>query len=281
MSTHPLIDAAVLTGIIDDPAVRIADTRWYLGEPERGQRGYDKGHLPGAVFVELDRDLTAASGPGRHPLADRAAFAATMGRLGVGDAHRIVVYDDRSGVIAARLWWMLRDLGHEAVQVLDGGLAAWTAAGYQLTMDRPQITPAVMTVRPTLTRQIDRDALRHRLGTVTVLDARAPDRYRGEVEPIDPVAGHIPTALSAPTTDNLDDSGYFRSAAALVDHYLRLAPQGEVVASCGSGVFACHDILAMRVAGLPEPILYPGSWSDWSSSGLPAAVGNEPGALAE
>lgn len=277
--SSPLIDADALAAISGDPALRLADTRWYLGEPDRGRRGFDEGHIPGAVFVELDHDLTAPAGPGRHPLPDRATFAATMGRLGFGDDHTIVVYDDRSGVIAARLWWMLRDVGHGAVRVLDGGLEAWTAAGHSLTTATVEITPATFTVRPGPTRQIDREELLERLGTVTVLDARAPDRYRGEVEPVDPVAGHIPTALSAPTTDNLDAAGRFLPATALARHYRALAPQGEVVASCGSGVFACHDILAMTIAGLPEPMLYPGSWSDWSSSGMPVAVGDEPGAL--
>jgi thiosulfate/3-mercaptopyruvate sulfurtransferase len=275
--TSPLITPEELAGSLSDPGLRIADTRWYLGEPDRGYRGYLEGHVPGAAFVELDRDLTASTGPGRHPLPDRETFAATMGRLGMGDEHRIVVYDDRSGVIAGRLWWMLRDIGHPSVRVLDGGLAAWVAAGLTVTTEATSLRPAAMTVRPGPTRRIDRTGLAARLGAVTVLDARAPERYRGETEPVDPVAGHIPTALSAPTADNLDAAGRFRPAADLAAHYRRLAPSGEVVASCGSGVFACHDILAMVAAGLPEPILYPGSWSDWSTAGMPAATGAEPG----
>ena len=277
MISSPLIDADALAAISADPALRLADTRWYLGEPDRGQRGFDEGHIPGAVFAELDRDLTAPDGPGRHPLPERAEFATTMGRLGFGDDHTIVVYDDRSGVIAARLWWMLRDVGHGAVRVLDGGLDAWKAAGHPVTTAPTVITRATLTVRPGPTRQIAREELLARLGAVTVLDARAPDRYRGEIEPVDPVAGHIPTARNAPTTDNLDPAGKFLPAAALAKRYLGLAAHGDVVASCGSGVFACHDILAMTIAGLPEPMLYPGSWSDWSSSGMPIAVGSEPG----
>jgi len=276
--TTPLIDAADLLAIIDLPTTRIADLRWYLGEPDRGRREYDAGHIPGAVFVDLDHDLTAAAGPGRHPLPDRAEFADTMGNLGFGDDHTVIVYDDRSGVVAARLWWMLRDIGHLAVQLLDGGLGAWMAAGFPVTTEPPLIVPATMSVQPGPTRQIDRATLAQRLGAVTVLDARAPERYRGEVEPIDARAGHIPTARNAPTTDNLDHTGRFRSAAELAGRYQGLSRGTEVVTSCGSGVFACHDILAMTIAGLPEPMLYPGSWSDWSSSGMPVAVGSEPGA---
>ena len=275
--TSPLIDDAELAGLLSDPALRLADTRWYLDEPDRGRAGYDAAHLPGAVFIDLDRDLTAPQGPGRHPLRARADFAAAMGRFGFGDEHRIVVYDDRSGIIAARLWWMLRDLGHETVQVLDGGIVAWMAAGRPVTDTSHPIIPATLTVRPAATRQIDPETLARRLGTVTVLDARAPERYRGEVEPIDPVAGHIPTARNAPAVDNLGPDGRLLPAAQLAARYRRLGGDRDVVASCGSGVFACHDILAMTVAGLPEPILYPGSWSDWSSAGMEAAVGPEPG----
>jgi thiosulfate/3-mercaptopyruvate sulfurtransferase len=277
VTSSPLIEPAALAAILDDPGTRVADTRWYLGEPDRGRHGYDAGHIRGAVFVDLDRDLSAQSGPGRHPLPDRAAFAETVGSLGFGDDHTIAVYDDRGGVIAARLWWMLRDIGHVSVRVLDGGIDAWVAAGYPVTTAAPTIVATSHSVRPGPTRQIDRDSLLRRLGTVTVLDARAPDRYRGEVEPVDPVAGHIPTARNAPATDNLGPTGRFRPARDLAEHYRAVIGDGEVVVSCGSGVVACHDLLAMTVAGLPEPILYPGSWSDWSSSGMPVAVGEEPG----
>ena len=231
------------------------------------------------MFVDLDRDLAAPVGPGRHPLPDRVEFAATMGSLGFGDDHTVIVYDDRGGVIAARLWWMLRDVGHLAVQLLDGGLAAWVATGFPVTTEPAAIVPATLSVQPGPTRQIDRATLAQRLGAVTVLDARAPERYRGDVEPIDARAGHIPTARNAPTTDNLDNTGRFRPADELAAHYQRLSGGDEVVASCGSGVTACHDILAMTIAGLPEPMLYPGSWSDWSESGMPIAVGDEPGDL--
>ena len=157
---------------------------------------------------------------------------------------------------------MLRDIGHDAVRVLDGGIQAWLAAGRRLSTETPGMTPRTLTVRPSLTRQIDRQSLAARLGTLTILDARAPERYRGEVEPIDPAAGHIPTALSAPTTDNLDATGRLRPSTELAAHFRKLVPEGEVVMYCGSGVTACHNILAMKIAGLPEATLYPGSWSD-------------------
>jgi len=279
--TSPLIAAAALAAIADDPTTRLADVRWYLDKPGRGHQAYHEGHLPGAVFVDLDRHLCAPEGPGRHPLPERSIFAATMGRLGFGDDHFIVVYDDTGGTIAARLWWMLRDVGHEAVRVLDGGIDAWSAAGHPLNTDAPDMTPRILTVRPGLTRQIDRETLAGRLGTIALLDARDPARYRGEVEPIDPVAGHIPTARSAPTAANLDAAGRLRTPDDLAEHFRALAPAGEVVVYCGSGVTACHDVLAMTVAGLPEPTLYPGSWSNWSSAGMPAATGDEPGEVTE
>ena len=277
--TGPLIGTDELAATLADPKLRLADIRWYLEEPGRGKSLYQAGHIPGAVFVDLDRELTAPEGPGRHPLRDRDDFAAAMGRLGFGDQHRIVIYDDRGGIIASRLWWMLRDIGHPSVRVLDGGIPAWVEAGHPVTGDIPPVTPATMTVRPSTTRRIDRDTLLHRLGSITVLDARAAERYRGEVEPIDPAAGHIPTAVSAPAVDNLDATGRMLPAAVLADRYTHIIGDGDVVTSCGSGVFACHHVLAMQVAGLPEPMLYPGSWSDWSSSGFPVAVGSEPGTL--
>lgn len=275
--TGPLVDATELAALLGDPLLRLADIRWFLDEPDRGRADFESGHLPGAVFVDLERDLTAPQGPGRHPLRNRHEFAAAIGAMGFGDDHIIVVYDDRGGIIASRLWWMLRDIGHAAVRVLDGGIQAWVAAGQPVTSQSTHREPATLTVRPSLTRQIDREALAQRLGTITVLDARAPERYRGEVEPIDPVAGHIPTARSAPAVDNLDASGLMLPAAELAERYERLTDDAAVVVSCGSGVFACHHILAMTAAGLPEPILYPGSWSDWSSAGMPVATGEDPG----
>jgi len=254
--------------------------RWYGGEPGRNRAEYAAGHLPGAVFLDVDTDLSAPTGPGRHPLPDPDDFAALLAGRGFGDDHVIVAYDDADGVYAARLWWMLRWIGHPGARLLDGGLRAWRAAGHALSTDEPRHPPATMTVHPGPTRLIDRDDLWRRLGTVVLLDARQPDRYTGEQHPVDPLGGHIPTARSAPTSDNLGPDGRFLPAEELARHYRALgAGVGDTVASCGSGVTACHDILAMSLAGLPEPILYPGSWSDWCTSGLPYATGPEPGAV--
>jgi thiosulfate/3-mercaptopyruvate sulfurtransferase len=277
----PLLSPEVLAGRLADPRLRIVDVRWYLGRPGEGRAAYDAGHIPGAIFLDIDGDLAVAPGaglPGRHPLPDPMAFARRLEAAGIGDGDLVVVYDDVGGWVAARLWWMLDALGHRDVVVLDGGIAAWTAAGGTLTADVPALAPGRLALASAWSRTIDRDALRSRLGSVTVIDARGAPRYRGETEPIDPVAGHIPTAFSAPTDGNLGLDGRFKSADALLERFASFGEPGRpVVSYCGSGVSACASALAMRVAGLPDPILYPGSWSDWSTAGLPAAVGPEPG----
>lgn len=276
-----LISPEELAERIDEPDLRIVDVRWYLGKPGAGRAAYDAGHLPDAIHLDIDDDLTARSGPGRHPLPDPAEFAERLGRAGIADGDFVVVYDDVGGWVAARLWWMLDNLGHARVAVLDGGLPAWTALGLPETTDVPEPPAAELLLAEHWSRTIDRhellDRLRH-ASRPTVLDARAGPRYRGEVEPIDPVAGHIPTARNAPTDGNLGPDGRFLPPAALREHYQGLgADRGDVVTSCGSGVSACHDALALRIAGLPDPILYPGSWSDWSTAGYPVATGPEPG----
>jgi len=275
--TDPIITVDQL--IAYDGPIGIADVRWYLGEPTHGHFAYHAGHIPGAVYVNLDVHLSDSVGPGRHPLPTRQAFAATMEGIGFGEAQLIVAYDDRGGEIAARLWWMLRDIGHAGVRVLDGGITAWQAAGHAIETDPPPRDPATMPVRPSATRQLDRDELRSRLGAVTLLDAREPERYRGEEEPIDPVAGHIPTALSASVVNNLTREETFLDSEQLRDRFTRLGVEidRDTVVYCGSGVTACHNALAMVRAGLPEPILYPGSWSDWSATGEAVALGEEPG----
>jgi len=273
-----IISPEALLARLDDPDLRIADVRWYLGRPGAGLAAYSEGHLPGAIFVDLDADLSAPSGPGRHPLPDPAAFARHLGNLGFGVDHLIVAYDDAGGGVAARLWWMLDDLGHPNVAVLDGGIGAWTAAGLRLTTDEPDRLPVALELADRWTNVIQRDELTRRLGKVVLLDARAPERYRGEVEPIDPAAGHIPTARSAPLGENLDQAGRFRAPAELTTRFRALgADRGTVVTSCGSGTNACQNALAMRLAGLPDPLLYVGSFSDWSRSGMRVAVGPKPG----
>jgi thiosulfate/3-mercaptopyruvate sulfurtransferase len=280
-----LISPSELAAHLDDPDLRIADVRWSLAAPAAGRAAHAEAHLPGAVFVDLGTVLAAPVGPGRHPLPEPATFAAALGALGIGREHRIVAYDDAGGTVAARLWWMLDALGHRRAAVLDGGIAAWRAAGLPLTAEVPArpALPAEELVAgggaTTWPRTIDRKELIPRLGALTLLDARAPERYRGEIEPIDLVAGHIPTAVNAPAASFLAPDGRFLASDALAVRFAGLGAAGArpVVVACGSGVNACHLALAMRAAGLPDPLLYPGSYSDWSRSGMAVATGDAPG----
>jgi thiosulfate/3-mercaptopyruvate sulfurtransferase len=280
-----LISVGALAARIGDPAIRVVDVRWYLGRQGDGRTAYEAGHVPGAIFADLDADLAAPAGPGgRHPLPDPSTFAARLGALGIGSDHEVIAYDDSGGAIAARLWWMLDDLGHRNVSLLDGGFPAWEAFGQPIeTGTGPSYPPAELKLAQSWTKVLDRDALLARLGEVVLLDARAAPRYRGEVEPIDPVAGHIPTARSAPAGDNLGPDGRFLAPDPLRVRFATLGVRADdpsqVVTSCGSGVTACQNALAMRLAGLPDPILYAGSWSEWSTAGYPVAVGPEPGDL--
>ena len=270
-----LISPEALQARLDDPNLRIADVRWWLNDRAKGRRDYEAAHLPGAVFVDLDTDLAAPPGPGRHPLPSPAAFAARLEALGFDDATTIVAYDDAGGTIAARLWWMLDDLGHADVHLLDGGIQAWTAIGGALTADVPSPSPGHLTLHDAWSKTIDRDDLAARLGQGGVIDARAPERYRGEVEPVDIVPGHIPTAVNRPSGGNLGPDGRFLAADAL---RARFEPLGDdLVSYCGSGVTACHNALAIRIAGLPDPLVYAGSYSDWTRAGRPVATGPEPG----
>ena len=280
----PLVSVADVAARQADRTLRLVDCRWYLGRPGDGRRAYDAGHLPGAIHLDIDTDLTARHGPGRHPLPDPGWFAEQLAAAGIGDEHVVVAYDDVGGWVAARLWWMLDDLGHGAVAVLDGGFDAWVDAGLPVTTTVPELPTATLRLRDHWSDVIDRDALRASLGSVRLLDARAGARYRGEVEPIDAYPGHVPTAWSAPTDGNLGPDGRFLSAPELAARYRDLGADGSagpVVVSCGSGVSAAHDALALRVAGLPDAILYPGSYSDWTQQGWPVATGDEPGAMPE
>jgi thiosulfate/3-mercaptopyruvate sulfurtransferase len=275
----PLIAPETLAARLEDPDLRIVDVRWYLGRPGEGRAAYDRGHLPGAIHLDLDDDLSAPEGPGRHPLPDVAAFARRMGDAGIGSGNAVVACDDAGGWVAARLWWMLERIGHRRVRVLDGGIRAWVEAGGQLTTVVPHWPPVRLEALSGWSATVDRDELRSRLGRVVLLDARAAARYRGEVEPIDPAAGHIPTAISAPFEDNLGPDGRFLPPDVLAARFRALgaASGAEVVTYCGSGTSALHHALAMRIAGMPDPTLYVGSWSDWSTAGYPVATGPEPG----
>lgn len=277
-----VISVEELTARIGDPRVRPADVRWYLGEPGGGRAAYEGGHLPGAIFVDLDANLSDPAGfgaPGRHPLPSPARFRTHLEDLGFNTDDFVVAYDDAGGTNAARLWWMLDNLGHRGgAAVLDGGIGAWQSAGQSISTAPVRLPHGHVELGDEWRGVIARDQLAARLGQINLLDARGPERYRGEVEPVDPVAGHIPTAISAPTSGNLASDGRLLTADELRLHYRDLLEDGRAtVVACGSGVTACHDALAMRLAGLPDPALYVGSYSDWSRSRMPVATGPEPG----
>ncbi len=274
----PAVSGAWLQDNLD--RVVVADVRWYL-DGRSGRAAYEAGHIPGAVFVDLDRDLSAPprAAAGRHPLPTPEEFASALGAAGIGDGCGVVAYDDASGMVAGRLWWMLHSLG-EPVAVLDGGLAAWPGA---LSTEYPALPPARFTPRPwppaSYASTAEVDAARRDRGTV-LLDARSPERYRGEPNAIDPRFGHIPGAVSAPCGANLRADGTLQSPAALREMYAELGVDGEtgVVAYCGSGVSANLDLLALEVAGLGPGRLFVGSWSAWGTDeDRPVAAGPEPG----
>lgn len=277
----PIVTAEWLASHLAE--VVVADVRWYL-DGRSGLHEFERGHIPHAVFVDLETALTGDPGGtrGRHPLPAPEHFAAAMSALGIGDGTKVVAYDDTGGMTAARLVWMLRVLGEQA-SVLDGGVAAWTGS---LVLDAPVPTARTFTARPwpadaTVTAEAVAELATR--SDAAVLDARPHERYRGDTEPIDARAGHIPGARNAPWAANLDPStGRFRSPEQLREHYAAIGVQGdtEVVASCGSGVSACHDLIALEIAGLGGPRggrLFVASWSGWAADGSrPAATGSVP-----
>lgn len=249
-------------------SVKPLDVRWDLSEPDQGRTAYLEGHIPGAVFVDLDRDLAAQpSLAGRHPLPPAEEFARTLGRLGITPGDEVVAYDDSGGAVAARLWWMLCSIGHRKTRVLDGGYRAWVEEGGPVETGDHRPTPTEYPLPPGFTGLVERDRLEGRV----LVDARAPERYRGETEPVDPKAGHIPGAINIPLTSNLGTDGRFLGPAELADIYRDL-PERPVV-YCGSGVNACHLALGMVVAGRAMPDLYVGSFSEWSRRDLPVDTG--------
>jgi thiosulfate/3-mercaptopyruvate sulfurtransferase len=249
---------------------RVFDCRHDLMKPDQGEQQYREAHIPGALFAHLDRDLSAPreNRGGRHPLPYPGAFLAWLGQQGLRPGDQVVCHDAGSGVIAARLWWMLRWVGHEAVAVLDGGLAKWLAEGRPTTTAVPRVAHTSYPVRPCAYSVVGIGFVREPGQNLLLLDARAPARFRGEHEPIDPVAGHIPGAKNRFCNDNVGAAGTFKSPAALQEEFRAIlgdkAP-AEVVNYCGSGVSACHNLLAMEIAGLRGARLYAGSWSDWIS----------------
>ncbi len=263
---HPLITADELASAQD--RYHLFDVRWDLTDPDKGRATYEMGHIPGAVFVDLDRDLAGPPGSeGRHPLPTIADFATTLGRLGISPDSHVVVYDDVGGRVAARLWWMLRSIGHEKAQIVDGGYQAWIDGGHDVGIGTVTPTPNIYP-KPGGFEGVVRH---HELEGRTLIDARAGERYRGEIEPVDPKVGHIPGAVNIPTSENLGVDGRFHDAEHLAGVYSGLAERPVV--SCGSGVTACHDALAMVIAGHEMPEVYVGSFSEWSRLGLPVATG--------
>ncbi len=280
---NTLISTEELAARAGEPGLVICDVRHDLARADTwGDAQYHAGHIPGAVFVHVDRDLSGAQtgANGRHPLPSPEAAAATFGRLGIGPDRQVVVYDQGPGMYAARLWWMLRWLGFDAAAVLDGGYAKWSAEGRPLATNATTPVPAAFAIHrvtPTINASGVMASLARR--TLVLIDARARERFRGESEPLDPVAGHIPGARNRPYTSNLDADGTFKHPAFLraeFDALLDGAKHDLVVHQCGSGITACHNLLAMEVAGLGGTRLYPGSWSEWCANpARPVATGDD------
>ncbi|WP_349897783.1 sulfurtransferase [Parafrigoribacterium soli] len=285
--TSPLISVAELAEILENPGLVLLDVRWSLGQTD-GRERYLEGHIPGARFVDLDRELAAApsAARGRHPLPDRDNFERTLRGLGVNQESTIVVYDQAESFSAARLWWLLRSAGFDgsagsagSVRVLDGGLRAWAEAGQELSVGNARVAmPGDVVIQWGALPTIDIDEAAGFADDGILLDARAGERYRGETEPVDPRAGHIPGALSAPTSENVDATGAFLPADALRARFGALGVEDAtpVAVYCGSGITASHEILALELAG-HSAALFPGSWSQWSSdASRPAATGATP-----
>jgi thiosulfate/3-mercaptopyruvate sulfurtransferase len=264
---YPLITARRLAAL-EGPVV-LLDVRWQLGGPP-GREEYLRGHIPGASYVDLETDLADPPGArGRHPLPDTARFEAAMARAGVRGDVPVVVYDAVAGTSAARCWWLLRYHGHRSVRVLDGGWQAWLADVGEIEREQPQAAPGDFVARPGQMPVLDAHGAARVAREGVLVDARAPERFRGEVEPVDPVAGHVPGAVNVPTAANLEEpGGRFKAASALTAAYEHagVRPGREVGVYCGSGVTAAHDVLALEALGL-EAALYPGSWSEWVHSG--------------
>ena len=270
MPDNTLVNTQTLAEHLDDPEWIVFDCRFSLQSPDEGRNKYHSAHIPGAHYADLDRDL---AGPkqahtGRHPLPDTEIFTTWLSNKGVARDSQVVVYDDMGGVVAVRLWWMLRMLGHHSVAVLDGGWPAWTGSGHAVATDDPLSVPGNFSAVPqpelwVSTNDVEQLTVDAR---TVIVDARAGPRFKGEHEPIDPVAGHIPGAVNHPCNDNLDDQGFFLAPEQLRQNFQELfegKDSADIVNMCGSGVTACHNILAMEIAGWSGTRLYVGSWSEW------------------
>jgi thiosulfate/3-mercaptopyruvate sulfurtransferase len=284
MPFNTLIDGSTLHQCLADSSTCdwvLLDCRFNLMQPDAGLAAYQQGHIPGAVYADLNTDLSSkiTATSGRHPLPAPDQLAQRLGEWGIAPTTQVVVYDDMGGAMASRAWWLLRWLGHDPVALLDGGLPAWIAAGGELIVDLPQVSAcAVYPLRLSRDWVVSSEAVQANLSTqaFTLVDARNVERFRGEQEPIDPIAGHVPGAINRPLSDNLNDQGLFKSASILRDEWLKVLSGCEAVDAihmCGSGVTACHNQLAMEVAGLSGSRVYTGSWSEWiRDPGHPVAV---------
>ncbi|AMK78182.1 MULTISPECIES: sulfurtransferase [Methylomonas] len=270
MSYTTLVSADILAANLNNPDWRIFDCRFSLADVTAGHKSYRQGHIPGARYVDLNRDLSSPvqSYTGRHPLPNFSLLGKKLGDWGVNNRCQIVVYDDAGGAFAGRMWWLLRTMGHTQVAVLDGGFGYWQKQGLPVTTTLPKITASQFRVYLDNQQWMDAAQVTDSLAArkITLIDARTPERFHGQQEPIDPVAGHVPKALNRPLPTNLDKSGRFLTAELLHQQFSKLIaayPAEQVVHMCGSGVTACHNLLAMEIAGLSGSKLYAGSWSEW------------------
>ncbi len=281
MKFTTLISPDQLAQRLRDPHWAVFDCRFALTRPESGRQAYAKAHIPGARYAHLNEDLSGPITPtsGRHPLPDPRLLADKLGKWGVDPDKQVVVYDDSFGSMAARLWWLLRWLGHEAVALLDGGFPAWQKQGRELSSDNPDVRPARFPCKPDHGLWVDSQAVLEALRQQRpIIDARPEERYLGLIEPFDRVAGHIPHSLNSPFEDNLDMRGNFLQPQELRAQYetqLQGRPPGEAIHLCGSGVTACHNLLALETAGLPGGKLYAGSWSEWITDPSRPVIGRK------
>ena len=263
-----LIEARALHIALEDPDLRIIDARFDLNDPKAGRQAFEAGHLPRAVFLDLDEDSSSPPQEhgGRHPLPDMGEFVKKLESLGISNSSHVVVYDDHAGVFAGRVWFLLKYAGHDKVQILDGGLSAWKEAGYELETEEMPSEEGLFTLNLRPEMIVDMAYVRDHLedGNVLLVDARASERYRGDNEPLDKKAGHIPGALNRPFAENLNGKTY-KSAETLQEELSEIGEAEEVILYCGSGVSAAHNLIALEEAGVKHAKLYVGSWSDWSS----------------
>lgn len=271
MSEYPsIVSAEWLSRQLDSPEIAIADCRFRLSEPDWGQQQYQHNHIPGAYYFHLDRDLSCQvrQHEGRHPLPDPAQLAEKLARCGINYGKTLVVaYDNLRFAFAARLWWLLRYLGHDRVALLDGGWSAWQAGGYPVTPEVPPPQTGTFIPQPRHEWIVDRETViaTKDLPNVVLVDSRDGDRYRGEREPIDPVAGHIPGAINLPWQEVTDEQGYFTSLAQQHSRWSKYSQATEIIVYCGSGVTACVNLLSLDQLGIANAKLYPGGWSEWCS----------------